>query len=393
MKGNCTNQSVHRLLPQLDETNKSQFQWSTNPTRPENTSPSSIDKTIMAKEQSCDVNSCQSDCCQRQQPCKTNKQEQNIALKCPHPTNRSLFQLNKTNKTQVQMDTSTTGPTSSSPFSIGKTHICNPCPPAHHSPSEGLSTKTTIENESTKVIKDNTSEKLNLILDLFNNDNEKVIKFIKYFKEYPDIIQLLEDFVNTITSKEHKEKINVKLEEITDNSCGVNCKWIFDEKTRTLFIKGEGAMKNYDFDEEQDKSSVPWNPFNEEIKHVVIDQRITTIGNYAFCNCTSLSSITIPDIVTTIESGAFFKCTSLKTITLPESVTIIGDKAFENCTSMTSLTLPENLKVIGSRAFYGCSQMKLLTLPNGELSVGESAFDECPGIIFFDENYTRKYQV
>ena len=62
-------------------------------------------------------------------------------------------------------------------------------------------------------------------------------------------------------------------------------------------------MKNYDFDEDQDESTAPWTSFNEEIKRVVITQRITIIGSYAFSNFTSLSSITIPDTATTIGNG------------------------------------------------------------------------------------------
>ena len=125
---------------------------------------------------------------------------------------------------------------------------------------------------------------------------------------------------------------------------------------RTLFIKREEAMKSYEFDEDCDESAVPWTSFDEEIKHVVIDQQITTIDNYAFSNCTLLPSITIPDTVTTIGNGAFYECTSLEAITLPESVTMIGNKAFEHCTSVTSSALPETSKVIDSSAFSGSSQ-------------------------------------
>ena len=134
---------------------------------------------------------------------------------------------------------------------------------------------------------------------------------------------------------------------------------------RILFTRREETMRSYDFDEDCDESAVPWTSFNEEIKLVVIDQRITMISNYAFFNCTSLSSITIPDTVTTIGNGTFHKSTSLETITLPASVTMIGDKAFEHCTSVTSLALPETSKVIGSRAFSGC----LHTVLHGTLHV------------------------
>ena len=127
-------------------------------------------------------------------------------------------------------------------------------------------------------------------------------------------------------------------------------------------------MKNYDFDEDQDESTVPWTSFNEEIKRVVIDQRITMISNYAFFNCTSLSLITIPDTATRIGNGTFHKSTSLETITLPDSVTMIGNKSFEHCTSVTSLALPETSKVFGSRAFYGC----LHSVPHRTLHVARS---------------------
>ena len=107
-------------------------------------------------------------------------------------------------------------------------------------------------------------------------------------------------------SKEHKENTNLKREETTDNSCGANCKWMFDEKIGTLFIKREEAMRSYEFDEDQDESTTPWTSFIDEIKHVIIDQQISTIGSYAFCNRTLFSLIIILDTVTVIGSGVFF---------------------------------------------------------------------------------------
>lgn len=64
---------------------------------------------------------------------------------------------------------------------------------------------------------------------------------------------------------------------------------------------------------------------------------VTTIGAYAFYNCTSLTSITIPDSVTTINDNAFMGCTSLTSITIPNSVTTIDESAFSDCTSLTSI--------------------------------------------------------
>ena len=142
-------------------------------------------------------------------------------------------------------------------------------------------------------------------------DTEGVIKILKSTERFSDIMTLSKNFMSTKASREHKENINTNGEETTNNSWNWSYKWISDEKTRTLFIRREEAMRSYDFDEDCDESTVPWTSFKEEIKHVVIAQRITTIGNYAFSNCTSLSSITIPDTATTIRNGAFCRCSSL----------------------------------------------------------------------------------
>ena len=76
---------------------------------------------------------------------------------------------------------------------------------------------------------------------------------------------LSKNFMRTRASKENKENINTNGEETTNNSRNESCKWILDEKTRILFIKGEEAMRSYVFDEDCDESAVPWTSFNEKL--------------------------------------------------------------------------------------------------------------------------------
>ena len=109
-------------------------------------------------------------------------------------------------------------------------------------------------------------------------------------------------------------------------SCGENVTYSFVESTGTLTISGTGGMPNY-----ADASKRPWDAYSSSIKKVVINNGVTSIGDYAFEHCTGLTSVTIPNSVTSIGSRAFCDCYGLTSVTIPNSVTSIGEKAFSSC--------------------------------------------------------------
>ena len=104
------------------------------------------------------------------------------------------------------------------------------------------------------------------------------------------------------------------------------------------------------------------------------------IGNYAFSDCSGLTSLILPSSVTEIGSSAFSGCSGLTSLTLPSSVTSIGWATFSGCSGLTSLTLPSSVTSIDGRAFYGCSSLFGLTLPSSVTSIGKSAFEGCSGL-------------
>ncbi len=97
--------------------------------------------------------------------------------------------------------------------------------------------------------------------------------------------------------------------------------------------------------------------YEYNIGTLVFDTPITSIGLYAFCYCTNLKAITIPESVTWIGDFAFFDCSGLTNITIPESVTEIGERAFYGCSSLTSITIPNGVTTIGKSAFHHCTHL------------------------------------
>ncbi len=161
-------------------------------------------------------------------------------------------------------------------------------------------------------------------------------------------------------------------------NCGENAYWSFDESTGTLTISGTGAMNSYNY------YNRPWESYEYSIKKVVINNGVTTIGNYAFSDCDSLTSITIPDSVTTIGDYAFHHCDSLTSITIPDSVTTIGDYAFYDCKSLTSITIPDSVTTIGDYAFAYCDSLTSITVDSNNKSYSSDEY----GVLFNKDKTT-----
>ncbi|MBR1531098.1 MAG: leucine-rich repeat protein [Eubacterium sp.] len=179
----------------------------------------------------------------------------------------------------------------------------------------------------------------------------------------------------------------------SSGKCGDNVTWSFDSSSGTLTISGSGKMYNY-----EDYMS----PFydDKQIKEVVINSGVTSIGASVFQNCTDLASITIPNGVISILGGAFIGCSSLASITIPNSVKIISYDAFDDtalrnnkdnwyerafyvgdCLIVTNRelfkgTIKSGTRLIASGAFDNCSSMTSITIPK-TVNCFDGRFVEC----------------
>ena len=163
-------------------------------------------------------------------------------------------------------------------------------------------------------------------------------------------------------------------------TCGDNLEWTFSGGT--LIISGEGAMDDYysyfDSLDENDYSTAPWSGL--VINEIVVEDGVTSIGDFAFEYCSSLTEIVIPDSVTSIGEGAFSDCDSLTSVAIPDSVTSIGEWAFYSCDSLTSVAIPDSVTSIGDHAFDSCTSLTSVAIPDSVTRIGHYAFYDCDSL-------------
>ena len=167
---------------------------------------------------------------------------------------------------------------------------------------------------------------------------------------------------------------------VDSGTCGAkgsNLTWTLDSEG-VLTISGSGDMHGYG------SSDAPWYGSRSRVKSAVIAEGVTSIGESAFENCRSLTSVTIPNSVTSIGGCAFDECWSLTSVTIPDSVTSIGDSAFASCTSLTSVTIPDSVTSIGGGAFAWCTSLTGIWVTEGNSHYSSDA----SGVLFSKDKTT-----
>lgn len=166
-------------------------------------------------------------------------------------------------------------------------------------------------------------------------------------------------------------------EPATSGNCGENgdnVTWNFSYDTGILTIDGTGEMNDYST---LAHNSTPWKNFCEEIKQVVIQTGVTTIGGGSFISCSNLETVNIATSIQSIGRRAFESCVSIKQIDLPQRIHSIEDAAFKGCTGLSSITLPNALSEVENYTFDGCSSLQQVIFPEKLEKIGDSSFSDC----------------
>ena len=158
-------------------------------------------------------------------------------------------------------------------------------------------------------------------------------------------------------------------------TCGDDLTWSLDWFGK-LTISGTGEMYNY-LNTYSEKYPAPWyDDFSYDIKTVVVEEGVTSIGNYAFYQCAELATVELAESVASFGSNSFASCYALESIKLPTAVTEIPERCFSSCGALDEVIWNENLTTIGSNAFYGCA-LGDTVLPEGITTIGQYAFGGC----------------
>ena len=115
-------------------------------------------------------------------------------------------------------------------------------------------------------------------------------------------------------------------------------------------------------------------------KSTVIPESISSLGNYAFKNCTGLTNLTLSDNITSIGSNAFYGCTGLTELILPDNLISIGNNAFYGCQGLTNIVIPDSVTSLGESVFFSCSALTSVTVGNGVKSIGRLSFYNCTAL-------------
>jgi len=165
---------------------------------------------------------------------------------------------------------------------------------------------------------------------------------------------------------------------INQGSCGDNVNWVLTDDY-TLTISGSGKMNDYVCCGQ----TRPWDSYTNKdfifggggiIRSVVIQDGVTSVGNWAFYMCNGLTAVELPNSLITIGTNAFYGCNAFTSIIIPDNVTTIKESAFHGCEKLQTVEISRSATDIGSFAFYATNLKSITSHAATPPRLGERVF-------------------
>ena len=158
---------------------------------------------------------------------------------------------------------------------------------------------------------------------------------------------------------------------VAEGDCGPTLTWNLNSQG-VLRINGAGEMNDYE------RYASPFYKLDGRYSKVIINNEVTSIGNYAFAECFDLKEVIFPKGLQRVGQCAFLSCTALDSIILPDGVENVEKRAFRNCSALKRIVVPGG--IIHDAAFANCDSLVDVSLGNKVTSIGYEAFNDCNGL-------------
>ena len=168
------------------------------------------------------------------------------------------------------------------------------------------------------------------------------------------------------------------------NGTDGDLKWSINFETGVLVITGNGNMRKHN------KGDYPWYKCWSKLEHsnyqlycsiktIIIEEGVTSIEQYAFCNFNTVNDIKLPNTINSIGWGAFSN-TKITSIVIPEGMSVIGSGAFHACYYLSNVSIPDSIKRIEYAAFGQCKSLSSIIIPEGVTCIGSYVFSSCDSL-------------
>jgi len=188
------------------------------------------------------------------------------------------------------------------------------------------------------------------------------------------------ELVLNVYADEIAESLGVaSLTQTVSGTCGDQATWKYNGSGK-LTISGKGEMYDYNTEKYYHGgivTDVPWEDYLSVITEVNVSEGITRIGDCAFSDFSSLSTVKLPSTLTAIGESAFARCVMVSEIQLPSAITSLGAGIFAGCSSLKSMNIPQGVLRLPSDLFSACSNLEKVTFSDKLTHIGSGAFRMC----------------